>query len=413
MTGEPMLAPYRVLDLTNEWGFLCGRLLGDFGADVIKIEKPCGDPSRNIGPFFRDNPDSQKSLYWFFYNANKRGITLDIETADGKEIFKKLIKTVDFVLESFEPGYMDKLGLGYSALSEINPRIILTSITPFGQTGPYSTIKPSDIAAMALCGWMYQCGDEDRPPVRIGLPQAYVQGAAQAVGGTLAAHYYRETTGEGQHYDAAAFPWLAYIHQNHVWWYASKKYSTRHGPRWEWTGRPISRYVWECKDGYIAFAVLGGNFGLSQKALVDWMDTEGMAPDFMKEIKWTELDFDKVTQEFRDRFEEPIVKFFKLHTRAEIFHEAVKRRIVLLPIYSPKDMLESPELNARGYWIPVEHPELGTAITYPGAFFKSSETAWSMRRRAPFIGEHNEEIYTGELGLSKQELAMLKQGNII
>ena len=158
---------------------------------------------------------------------------------------------------------------------------------------------------------------------------------------------------------------------------------------------------------------MGGGFGVSQKALVEWMDTEGMAPDFMKEIKWTELDFDKVTQEFRDRFEEPIVKFFKQHTRDEIFQEAVKRRIVLLPIYTPKDMLESPELAARGYWIPVEHPELGTAITYPGAFFKSSETSWRLKRRAPLTGEHNEELYLKELGFSREELIMLKQRNII
>ena len=410
---EPMLAPYRVLDLTDEWGFLCGKLLGDLGADVIKIEKPGGDPSRSIGPFYHDIPHPEKSLYWFFYNANKRGITLDIETADGKEIFKKLVKKADFVIESYQPGYMDSSGLGYSVLSQINPRIIMTSITPFGQTGPYSKIKPSEIVAMALCGFMYELGDPDRAPLRIGLPQAYLHGAAQAAGNTLVAHYHREMTGEGQYYDAPALPWLAFLHQGHVWYYATKKYSHRRGQRWEWTGRPISRYVWECKDGYIAYAVVGGAFGASQKALVDWMDTEGMAPQFMKEIKWTELDFDKVTQEFRDQFEAPIVEFFKLHTREEIFREAVKRRIVLLPVYAPKDILESPELAARGYWVGVEHPELGTTITYPGAFFKSSETSWRMKRRAPLVGEHNEEIYVNELGFSKDELIILKQSNII
>jgi len=410
---ESMLAPYRVLDLTNEWGFLCGRLLGDLGADVIKIEKPGGDPARNIGPFYHDIPHPEKSLYWFFYNANKKGITLDIERADGKEIFMKLVKTADFVIESFQPEYMDSIGLGYSVLSEINPRIIMTSITPFGQAGPYSKYKPSDIACMALSGWMYQCGDSDRPPVWISLPQACLHGAAQAVGGMLAAHYYREMTGEGQHFDAAALPWLAYIHQNHVWWYATKTYSRRHGPRWEWTGRPISRYVWECKDGYIAYAVLGGGFGASQKALVEWMDSEGMAPDFMKEINWPELDFDRVDQQFRNRFEEPIAEFFRQHTRAEIFQEAVKRRIVLLPVFTPEDMLESSELAARGYWVEVEHPELGAAITYPGAFFKSSETSWRIERRAPLIGEHNEEIYIKEFGFSKEELLILKQNNII
>ena len=132
-----MLSSYRVLDLTNEKGFLCGKALGDFGADVIKVEKPGGEPDRNKAPFFHDEADPEKSLYWFAFNANKRSITLDIETADGREIFKKLVKTADVVVESFKPGYMDKIGLGYSVLSEVNPRIILTSISGFGQKGPY------------------------------------------------------------------------------------------------------------------------------------------------------------------------------------------------------------------------------------------------------------------------------------
>jgi benzylsuccinate CoA-transferase BbsE subunit/naphthyl-2-methylsuccinate CoA transferase subunit len=408
-----MLAPYRVLDLTNEWGLLCGRLLADFGADVIKIERPGGDLSRNIGPFYNNIPHSEKSLYWFFYNANKRGITLDIKTVDGKEIFKKLVKTADFVIESFAPGYMDSIGLGYSVLSAINPRIIMTAITPFGQSGPYSNIKPSDIAVMALCGWMYQCGNPDEPPVRIGLPQAYLHGAAQAAGGTLAAHYYKEMTGEGQYYDAAAFPWLVFLHQNHVWWYASKKYSRRHGSYWEWTGRPTVRYLWECKDGYIAYAVLGGTLGASQKALLELMDTEGMAPDSLKKINWTDLDFNKVTQDIRRSFEEPLAKYFLKHTKSELFREAVKRRIILLPVYTSKDILESPELAARDYWSQVEYPELNNTITHPGAFFRSSETSWMMNRRAPLIGEHNEEIYGKELGFSSEQLIILKQSNII
>jgi len=118
---DTLLSCYRALDLTDEKGFLCGRILGDFGVDVVKIEPPGGDPSRNIGPFYHDIPDPEKSLYWFAYNANKRGITLNIETADGRDIFKRLVKTADFVIESFPPGYMDSIGLGYETLSHINP----------------------------------------------------------------------------------------------------------------------------------------------------------------------------------------------------------------------------------------------------------------------------------------------------
>jgi crotonobetainyl-CoA:carnitine CoA-transferase CaiB-like acyl-CoA transferase len=130
--ANTLLAPYRALDLTDEKGLLCGKTLADMGADVIKVERPGGDPARRIGPFYHDEPDPEKSLYWFACNTNKRGITLNIETTDGQEIFKRLVKTADFVIESFDPGYMSSLGLGYPDLEKINPKIIMVSITPFG-----------------------------------------------------------------------------------------------------------------------------------------------------------------------------------------------------------------------------------------------------------------------------------------
>ena len=139
-----MLSPYRVLDLTDDKGLLCGKILADLGADVIKIEKPGGDSSRNRGPFWQDTPHPERSLYWWAYNLNKRSITLNIETSDGQEIFKRLVKTADFVIESFRVGYMDKLGLSYSALCEINPKIIMTSIDSFYLLSrQFTTIEPS------------------------------------------------------------------------------------------------------------------------------------------------------------------------------------------------------------------------------------------------------------------------------
>ena len=164
-----MLSPYRVLDLANEKGYYCSKLLADLGADVVKIERPGGDLSRNSGPFYHDIPDPEKSLNWFVFNRGKRGITLNIETADGQDIFKRLVKGADFVIESFAPGYVDRLGLGYLALSQVNPRIIITSITPFGQTGPYKDYKAPEIVNMAMNGILFMCGDPDRPPVQIGV----------------------------------------------------------------------------------------------------------------------------------------------------------------------------------------------------------------------------------------------------
>jgi len=147
---ETLLGGYRALDLTEGGFSVCGKVLGDLGVDVIKIEPPGGSPTRNMGPFYKDIPHPEKSLFWFFLNLNKRSITLDMETADGQDIFKRLVKAADFVLESFEPGYLDKIGLGYPALEQINPRIILASITPFGQTGPYAHYKAPDLIVWAL-----------------------------------------------------------------------------------------------------------------------------------------------------------------------------------------------------------------------------------------------------------------------
>jgi crotonobetainyl-CoA:carnitine CoA-transferase CaiB-like acyl-CoA transferase len=201
---QGMLSPYRVLDLTDEKGLLCGKLLGDLGADVIKIERPGGDPARHIGPFYHDEVDPEKSLFWFAFNSSKRGITLDIESPDGQDIFKRLVKGADFVIESFPPGYMDNLGLGYKALEALNPAVIMVSITPFGQTGPYKDFKTSDIAAWAMGGQMYLLGEEDRPPIRISHhSQAYLHASCEAAVGATLALSYRTMTGKGQQVDVS------------------------------------------------------------------------------------------------------------------------------------------------------------------------------------------------------------------
>ncbi|PJB39722.1 MAG: acyl-CoA hydratase, partial [Deltaproteobacteria bacterium CG_4_9_14_3_um_filter_44_9] len=190
---------HRALDLTDNRGFLCGKILADLGIDVIKIEPPRGDPARKIGPFYKNIAHPEKSLNWFAFNSNKRGITLDIGTLDGQEIFKQLVQGSDFVIESYDRGYMDELGIGYKELSKINQRIIVTSILPFGPVGPYKDYKAPDIVGMAMGGVMFGTGEPERPPVRISFPQAYLQAASQAAVGTMIAHYYRQRTGKGQH----------------------------------------------------------------------------------------------------------------------------------------------------------------------------------------------------------------------
>ena len=412
MRTENMLSNYRVLDLADEKGFFCGKILRDLGADVIKIEKPGGDPSRRIGPFYHDIPHPEKSLYWFCNNISKRGITLNIETEDGKEIFKRLVKSADFVIESFPPGYMDGSGLGYPSLSELNPGIIMASITPFGQTGPYRDYKGSDIVAMATGGLMNLCGDADRAPLRCTIDQSYSHASFQAAIGLLFALYYRHLIGEGQHVDVSIQESVLPTSWNsQQWWELSKVTIKRQGVRLA-RGATAPRNVFPCKDGYVCWRIFTGEHEPKQRAIVDWMDEEGMAGD-LKEVKWEEIDMDKVGQGQLEHWEELTSKFFVTHSKEELYEGAFRRGGMLFPVNNVKDILENKQLAARDFWVEVEHPELGTAISYPGAPFKSNETAWRISRRAPLIGEHNEEIYEKELKISKEELAILKQANVI
>jgi crotonobetainyl-CoA:carnitine CoA-transferase CaiB-like acyl-CoA transferase len=412
---ENILAPYRALDLTNEKGLLCGKILADLGADVIKIEKPGGDPARNIGPFYQDIPDPEKSLFWFAYNTNKRGITLNIETADGRGIFKRLIETTDVVIESFDPGYLNRLGLSYSELSKLNPRLIMTSITAFGQTGPYSGFKYSDIVAWAMGSIMSQCGDPERPPVQSGFPQAFLNAAADGAEGTMVALYHRELTGEAQHVDVSAEESCIWAtNENVLEWDGARLSAKRPG---HLLLRPSGIHcpvLWECKDGYVAMFLIGGLPGArTNRALTEWMDSKGMAPEYMKNKDWEHWDFDSLTQDELDTVKTPIAKFFKTLAKHEFQQGVLERGIQLQPVYGPDETMQNPQLIARDFWVNIEHEELENVLTYPGAFAKFSETPMKVWRRAPRIGEHNEEIYIGELGFSKEELVILKMGGIV
>ena len=414
---DGMLSPYRALDLTDEKGLLCGKILGDFGADVIKVEKPGGDPTRNIGPFYHDEPDPERSLLWWAYNTSKRGITLDIETANGQHIFRELVKRVDFVIESFPPGYMDKLGLGYSALEKLNPGVIMVSITPFGQTGPYKDYKAPDIVAWAMGGHMSQMlltGGSERPPVRIGHhSQAYLHAAAQGAVGALMALYYRGMTGEGQQVDISIRDSAARVTSIGISGLAMMKSCRQQS-------EPISdiraTWLWPCKDGYVLFVYFGGAKAERWSVpLIRWMESEGVTDDFLKELDWETVNLRALTQEIKDSLEEPTRRFFMSQTKAELLEGAIKHRVMLYPVSTTKDILECVQLAAREYWMEVEHPELGTTITYPGAFIHSSDSEASPRisRRAPLIGEHNQEVYSKELGISRDEMLALKQAKVI
>lgn len=416
-----LLAPYRILDLTDEKGFFCGKILGDLGADVIKIEKPGGDPSRARGPFYHDIPHPEKSLFWFAFNNNKRGITLNIETDDGRQIFRRLVKTADFVIESFPAGYLDNLGLGYQSLSSINPRLVMISITPFGQAGPYRDFKGPDIVVWALGGPMYITGDPDRPPLQVSFPQAYLNASISAVMGSLLALHWRESTGEGQHVDLSAQEsavWTSFCcAMDWTWEHLLVERAGEYGGGGSVTtkgsGRPLLQ-TWPCKDGYVSYIIMGGLTGLAtNKALVEWMDREGMCPDYLRVFDWSTFDVRNSTPQDFTRLEEPIINFFKTHTKAELTEGSMQRNIWLLPVWDPKEVFENPQPRARNYWVDLPHPELGRNITYPGPFVKADECPCLLRCRAPLMGEHNAEIYKGELGFTDENLIMFKQAGVI
>ena len=412
-----LLSPYRVLDLTSDGCLLCGKILADLGADVVQVEPPGGSSARHLGPFYQDQVDPEKSLFWWAYAANKRSITLNLETPQGRELLKKLATCADFLVESFAPGYLDGLGLGYRDLEAINPGLVMVSITPFGQDGPYAHWKAPDIVGMAMGGFMYLTGDSDRPPVRVGFPHFYLHGGAAAAAGAMMAHTHRAATGQGQHVDVscqqAVAKTLAHAPQS---WDIEGVIIKRMGVFRQTSGTNVVRITWACKDGYVNYVPQGGGSGVaaSTRALLAWMDEEGLGDEYLKSVNWEELGYGQVRTEVMDKAVEPLQRFFATHTRAELTKASLEKRILLFPVATQSDILDHPQLEAREYFQTLTHDELGTTVTYPGAFVKDrTGNRVGLRRRPPLIGEHNQEIYQKELGLTAAELVSLQEEGII
>jgi benzylsuccinate CoA-transferase BbsE subunit len=414
-----MLKDYRVLDLTNEKGFLCGKALGDLGADVIKIEKPGGDPGRDIGPFYKDTPGREKSLYWFAFNTSKKSITLDIETAEGREIFKQLVKTADVVVESFQPGYLDSLGMGYAVLSEINPQVILTSISAFGQEGPYKDFKAPDIVLRALGGLIYTVGDADRPPLTTSYQHSYLVGAFNGAIGTVVALYQRALTGRGQVVDIPTQQGLAFVGslEQQLPWILQHTIPRRQGRRrFGVQLKDGSTYlmpvVWKCQDGDIAFTLAFAAMAASAKVLIESIKQDGIDASAIDRWDWSKPREGQWTKEELDAIMATLDLYFTRHTKAELFQLSQDKGVHLGICLNAAEALEFPQFVERGFWQEVEHPELDTKLTYPGSFIRFSESECRIRSRAPLIGEHNAEIY-GRLGISQPRLAALKERRVI
>ncbi|MGD9123607.1 MAG: CoA transferase [Desulfarculaceae bacterium] len=411
-----MLSSFRVLDLTNERGLLCGKALADLGADVILVEPPGGSPARRLQPFYQDQPDPERSLYWFSYCASKRSVTLNLETSDGRDLFKRLVQTADVVLDSQDNGYLAGLGLGYPELSQIVPGLVMTSITPYGLDGPYSGFAANDLCLWSMSGFAYLTGDSDRPPVQISFPQAYLNASLEGAVGTMIALYHREMTGQGQQVDVSIQASTTRNTMNaSLFWETSGVNLGRSGPFR--VGLSVSsgqRVLWRCKDGEVSFFMWGGKSGYRiNQALVAYMDEEGMAPQFMKELDWENFDMSRASNELFQKFNEHIGRFFMSHTKEELFQQACQRGITLYPVQTVREVAEDTQLQVRDFWEPVDHPELGQEILYPHYPCLFSNYEPPPIRRAPLIGEHNQEIWRKEMSLSPEQLAAYQQSGVI
>ena len=413
----PLLSPYRVLDLTTERGLLCGQLLGDLGADVIKVEPPGGSPARQLGPFLNDEPHPDRSLYWWAYNRTKRSITLDIDRPEGRDLLKRLVPSAHFVIESFNPGEMAARGLGYDELAALNPAIVYTSISAFGQDGPKATYADSDLIIMAAGGPLILTGDDDRPPVRLSVPQAYLHASADAAVGALVAHHESIVSGRGQYVDVAAEESVAMATQSYVLAASLGSVEARRMSGGVKFGPLDIPLVWPAKDGYIALTFLFGSaLGVFTRKLMEYLCERGFCDEATRDKDWIAFGEQlfsgaEPVSEF-ERVVEIVRTFTRSHTKAELLQFAVEKGFLMTPITTIEEVVKSPQLESRGYWQSIEHPELGRKFLYPGPFAKFSATPLQYRRRPPMVGEHNREIYA-ELGIDDAELADLAAKGIV
>ncbi|HEX9871055.1 MAG TPA: CoA transferase, partial [Candidatus Tectomicrobia bacterium] len=343
-----LLSPYRVLDLTDERGILCGKILADLGADVIQIEPPGGSSARRIGPFYHDDPHPERSLFWWSYAANKRGITLNINSSDGRALLKRLVPSAHFLIESFPPGHMERLGLTYDTLAALNQGLIVVSISPFGQDGPYAHYRASDLIGMGMAGFMYVTGDPDRPPARVGVPHFYLHGAAAGATGAMIAHAQRVLSGRGQHVDASCQEAVARTLASAPQLFAIENTVIRRQGSYRQTGdTTFMRITWPCKDGFVNFQLSGGaGAGRSVNNLIQWMEEEGQGDPVLTGLDWTTLGYGMINKALLERVVPPVERFLMSHTKAELFEGAVKRRILLFPVATAKDIMQNTQLQA-------------------------------------------------------------------
>ena len=418
-SGPGVLDGVRVLEVGGEIGAWCGKLLGDVGADVVKVEPPTGDPTRSYEPFYENEPGPDRSLFFWHYNTSKRSVTLDLERDTGREVFRRLAARADVVVDSYPAGYLDTAGIGYEVIAKESPSLVMASITPFGQSGPYSDYQSTDLTALAFGGPVWSCGYDDHsiPPVRGGGNQAYHIVCHFAVMGVMTALIHRQLTGVGQYIDANM--------------HAAANVTTEGASiNWLVAGDTVQRQTGRhaavvpsadgqvlCRDGRYVNVGIGARTEEQWIHLLTWLEEEGLIEDLGEFLAYPSREAmrrgDQDAREQQRRVAAALRELARKTDADALFKRAQALGFQWGIVNAPEDVLDDPHFRARGFPVEVEHPELGRSFVYAGAPYQFPKSPWAIRRRPPLLGEHNREVYVGELGMSAEELAELKSKGIV
>ena len=389
-------------------GPYCGMLLGALGAEVLKIEKPNGgDQSRQSGPFQNDIPHPERSGLFHYLNRNKRGITLNIETATGREILLRLLKEADVFIEDMPVKLARRLKLNYPSLSKINPRLIVVSITPFGQTGPYRNYKGYAINSSAMGGMSLTVGEPGREPLTPPFSLGDYEAGIVAANATMFALLARDMIGEGQHIDVSQVEAWAVFHTGNVvsaYIYRQQK-RIRAGHR---TPAPYPYTILPCKDGYIFMIALRG---AQWKRFLEIVG-DGKVPDWYANDERFK-DRRRAGLEYADDLDRLLAPWLMSHTKEEIFALCRQRHVPFAPVRNIDEVVDDEHLNQRNYFAEIEFNGGNEKFKCPGAPFRFSQSRWDLSQPAPSLGQHNYQIYCEQLGYSAEQLARLRRMNII
>ena len=413
-----MLSPYRVLDLSDERGLLAGQILADLGADVILVEPPGGSPARGIAPFAGDQPGADRSLFWWAYARNRRGVTCDIDTPAGQELIRRLAATADFVIESDTPGTMAARGLGYDDLRAINDQLIYVSISAFGQDGPKAAYEATDLTLMAAGGPLILAGDAGQEPVRVSVPQAWHHAAGEAASAALVALHARRAIGRGQQVDISAQQSVAAATMSTIVSHGIGAVETQRVAGGMVVGPFRGKLIWRAADGHISLTFLfGSGIGPFSQRLMNWIYECGECEQADRDLDWIGLGALFLSGELAlsewDRLLGVVGKFIERRSRAELFDEARSRGLLIVPVTTVDEVAESEQFEVREFWQTHQMPGWEQPVRFPGPFVRmTGGSPISYRRRAPTLGEHNAEVY-GELEIDAERLAALAAEGVI